>query len=49
MTWYALKDTAKFEMGKVTTQVSIDKQNLTIVTSVSMINMKTASVRQLQK
>lgn len=41
MTWYALRDTAKFEMGKVTTQISIDKTNLTVVTQVSMKNMKT--------
>lgn len=41
MTWYVLRDTAKFEMGKVTTQISIDKANLTVVTQVSMKNMKT--------
>ena len=44
MTWYMLKDTAKFEMGKVTTQILTDKNNLTVVTNVSMKNMKTAWV-----
>jgi hypothetical protein len=41
MTWYALKDTSKFELGKVTTQILTGKNNLTIVTNVSMKNMKT--------
>ena len=41
MTWYALKDTAKVEIGKVTTQISTDKINLIVVTQVSMKNMKT--------
>jgi hypothetical protein len=41
MTWYALKDTAKFEIGKITTQILIDKSNLTVVSQVSMKNMKT--------
>jgi hypothetical protein len=41
MTWYALTDTSKFEMGKVTTQISTDKTNLIVVTQVSMKNMKT--------
>jgi hypothetical protein len=41
MTWYALRDTAKIEIGKVATQISTDKTNLTIVTQVSMRNMKT--------
>ena len=40
MTWYALKDTAKYEMGKVTTQIYADKTNLTVTTQVSMKNMK---------
>jgi hypothetical protein len=40
MTWYAFRDTAKFELGKVTTQISTDKINLTVVTQVSMKNMK---------
>jgi hypothetical protein len=44
MTWYALKDTSKFELGKVTTQILTDKKNLTIVTNVNMKNMKTAWV-----
>lgn len=39
MTWYALKDTAKFEIGKVTTQISTDESNLTVVTQVSLKNM----------
>jgi len=41
MTWYALKDTSKFEIGKVTTQILTDKNNLTVITQVSMKNMKT--------
>lgn len=41
MIWYAVKDTSKFEMGKVTTQISTDKDNLTVITKVSMKNMKT--------
>ena len=39
--WYALRDTAKFEIGRVTTQISIDKTNLTVVTQVSLKNIKT--------
>ena len=41
MIWYALKDTVKFEIGKVNTQISRDHTNLTVVTKVSMRNMKT--------
>ncbi len=41
MVWYALQDTAKFEIGKVTTQILVDKKNLTAITNVSMKNMKT--------
>lgn len=41
MTWYALKDTAKFEIGEVSTQISTDKKNLILVTNVNMKNMKT--------
>ena len=41
MTWYALKDTSKFEMGKVTTQITTDARTLTVITNVSMKNMKT--------
>jgi hypothetical protein len=44
MIWYALRDTAKFEIGKVTTQILTDKINLTVITQVSMKNMKTAWV-----
>ena len=40
MAWYVLKDTAKFELGKVTTQILTDDKNLTVVTKVSMKNMK---------
>ncbi len=42
MVWYALKDTTKFEIGKVTTQILTDNKNLTVVTKVSMKNMKAA-------
>ena len=55
MTWYTLKDTAKFEMGKVTTEISTGKKNLIVVTQVSMKNMKipwidstTANVKTLK-
>lgn len=41
MIWYSLKDTAKFEIGKVTTQISSDKTNLTVISQISMKNMKT--------
>jgi len=41
MTWYSLRDTVKYEMGKVTTHISTDKKSLTIVTQVYMKNMKT--------
>jgi hypothetical protein len=41
MIWYVIKDTAKFEIGKVTTQIFTGKTNLTVVTQVSMKNMKT--------
>lgn len=41
MTWYALRDTAKIEIGNVTTQITTDKTNLTVVTQVSMRNLKT--------
>lgn len=40
MTWYALKDTAKFEMGSVTTQILTKDKILIVITKVSMKNMK---------
>lgn len=40
MVWYALNDTTKFEMGRVSTQISTDKKNLIITTQVSLKNMK---------
>lgn len=40
MNWYMLNDTAKFDMGKVSTQIIPDKANLTVVTNVSFKNMK---------
>ncbi|HET9056615.1 MAG TPA: hypothetical protein VFN30_07200 [Chitinophagaceae bacterium] len=40
MTWYLLKDTAKTEIGKVTTQISVNKKNLTVITQVSIKNIK---------
>jgi hypothetical protein len=40
MIWYALKDSAKFEMGKVTTQILAKNEKLIIITQVSMKNMK---------
>ena len=44
MVWYVLKDTAKFEMGRVSTEISTDKKNLTIVTQVRMKNIKSSWV-----
>lgn len=41
MIWYALKDSSKIEMGSVTTQITTDKNNLTVVTQVNLKNMKT--------
>jgi hypothetical protein len=41
MVWYALSDTAKMEIGKVNTSISSDKKNITVVTQVSMKQMKT--------
>lgn len=40
MTWYALKDTSKFEIGKVSTQILVNTKNITVVTQVNMKNMK---------
>jgi hypothetical protein len=36
MAWYAIKDTVKFEIGKVTTQISNEKNRITVVTQVNM-------------
>ena len=41
MIWYAVRDTAKAEIGKVSTQILTDKKNITVVTQVNMKNMKT--------
>lgn len=40
MTWFAMKDTVKFEIGEVSTQVSTDEKNITVVTAVKMKNSK---------
>lgn len=40
MTWFAMKDTVKFEMGEVSTQVLTDKKNIIVVTAVKMKNSK---------
>ena len=40
MTWYAMKDTMKFEIAEIATQVLCDKKNITIVTAVNMKNAK---------
>ena len=40
MTWYALKDTLKMEIGEVSTEVLKEKGLFTIVTSVAMKNSK---------
>lgn len=36
MVWYALRDTARFEIGKVTTEISNDGNKITAITQVSM-------------
>lgn len=36
MIWYALRDTAKFEIGKVLTQVSNTDNKITVITQVTM-------------
>lgn len=41
MIWYFLRDTAKFEIGKVSTQILPEMDHLTVVTEVQMKNMKT--------
>ena len=40
MTWFAMRDTAKFEIGQVVTQIVKDKKNITIITRVNMKNAK---------
>ena len=40
MKWFALKDTSKFEMGEVSTQIVSDKKYLTIITQVNMKSSK---------
>lgn len=40
MIWYALRDTVKTELGKVTTEIITDDVNITVVTNVSMKNFK---------
>lgn len=40
MVWYALKDTAKIEIGKIATQILTADKTLMVVTNVSMKNMK---------
>ncbi len=40
MAWYAMRDTIKMEMGKVTTHISADKENITVVTQVNLKNMQ---------
>jgi hypothetical protein len=42
MTWYALRDTVKFEIGTVSTQIITGQKNLSLITRVNMKNMKTA-------
>lgn len=41
MAWYEIKDTAEYEIAKVKTQISKDKSKITVVTRVTMKNMKT--------
>ena len=39
MIWYAVKDTSKIEIGKVTTQVITNDKNVTVVSQVEIKNM----------
>lgn len=36
MTWYAMKDTARVEIGKVQTHIRAEKENILVITQVSM-------------
>lgn len=40
MIWYGLRDTSRFEMGRVATDVNAGKKYLTVVTNVRLKNMK---------
>lgn len=40
MIWYVMKDTSKFEIGKVTTHITISKKTITAVSLINMKNMK---------
>lgn len=40
MTWYALKDTSRIEIGEVSTQFVTDRKHITMVTQVNLKNMK---------
>ena len=40
MKWFTLKDTSKFEIGEVSTQIVSDKKYLTIITQVNMKSSK---------
>ena len=40
MTWYAVKDTAKFEIGKTTTNINISNNKIIVVTGISLKNMQ---------
>lgn len=39
MIWYALRDTSKFELGKVSTQISVNETDITAITQVAMKSM----------
>ena len=40
MAWYAIRDTARFEIGKITVQVSNGNSRITVITQVNMKNAK---------
>lgn len=40
MTWYALKDTERIEMGKVNTEIIAGKKQLLVITTINMKMMK---------
>jgi hypothetical protein len=44
MTWFGMKDTIKFEIGKIRTQISNDKNKIIVTTQVSMNQMTTTWV-----
>lgn len=40
MVWYGMRDTMKMEIGEVRTQISFDKKNIIVITTVAMKSIK---------